>query len=104
LTLDATAGVEGSPLSVAARATVEALDGAGLLEPRHALAVQLVLTLAESIDSNLAGGGRVTVAVAQAVRLLQDALAALPVPVVGEVDPLTVFLRERGRIAREALA
>jgi hypothetical protein len=104
LTLGATDVAGGSPLTVAAQATIEALEAAGLLEPRHTLAVQLVLTLASSIDSNLRHGGKVTVAVAQAARQLQDALAALPVPAVGDVDPLAVFLGERARIGREVLA
>jgi len=103
LTWDQGADSTSSPLSVAARATIEALDGAGLLEARHTLGVQLVLTLATSIDANLRRDGKVTVAISQAARQLQDALAALPVPVVDQTDPLAVFLGERAVIRREAL-
>jgi hypothetical protein len=104
LTWDATAGVGDSPLSRAARATIEALDGAGLLEARHTLGVQLVLTLAASIDANLRRDGKVTVAISQAARQLQDALAALPAPVVDDGDPLAAFLGERAVIRRDVLA
>jgi hypothetical protein len=104
LTWDTPSAAGDSPLSEAARATIDALNGAGLLEPRHTLSVQLVLTLASSIDVNLRRDGKVTVAISQAARQLQDALAALPVPVVDEADPLAVFLGERAGIAREALA
>jgi hypothetical protein len=103
LTLPGTDTVGGSPLSNAARATIEALDAAGLLEPRHTLGVQLVLTLAGSIDANLRRDGKVTVAISQAARQLQDALAALPEPVIGEEDPLALFLRDRAGIARDVL-
>lgn len=104
LTLGTTAAGGASPLSVAARATIAALDEAGLLEARHTLSVQLVLTLAESIDANLRRDGKVTVAISQAARQLQDAVAALPVPLVDDADPLALFLGERARIAREAMA
>jgi hypothetical protein len=103
LTLPGADPAAGSPLLDAARATIDALDGAGLLQARHTLGVQLVLTLAGSIDANLRRDGKVTVAISQAARQLQDALAALPEPVVDDEDPLALFLGERARIGREAL-
>lgn len=98
----ATSGV--SPLARAAQATIAALEAQGLLEDRHTLAVQLVLTLAESIDKNLTRDGKVTVAISQAMKQLQDALGALPVPVVDAGDPLGIWMDDRHALAARVLA
>ena len=70
---------ETGALTDAAIATVAALESDGLLEPRHALTVQLVLGLAQNIDRAMSAG-KVTVALAQSTKQLLDALAALPAP------------------------
>lgn len=72
----------GSPseLEEAARASIRALDAAGLLKPRHALTVHLILSLARSLGAEMQRG-KITVAMSQATKQLLDAWATLPEPI-----------------------
>jgi hypothetical protein len=65
-----------TPLEVAARATLAAMDAEGLLKGRHAVTAQLVLDLARVIGDGVRLGK--TAAVALAARQLLDAVASLP--------------------------
>ena len=78
-------GTTPSELETAARATIQALDEGGLLEPRHALTVQLILGLSRSLGRDMAMG-KITVAMSQATRQLLDAIATLPVPTGAPAD------------------
>lgn len=90
-------------LGAAALKTVEALEAEGLLRPRHALLVQMIRTLAQSIDKNLERDGKVTVAISQATKQLLDALAALPEPAVKPAQGFEEFLSEWSSVRQEAI-
>lgn len=70
-----------SNLQLAARRTIAALDSQGLLEERHALTCQLLLDLADAVDSGRRAGR--ASAVAMAAAQLREAYLTLPEPVVG---------------------
>lgn len=92
---------DNAALVKAAVATVAALEADGLLEPRHALAVQSILTLAEQIGQQ--STGKFTVAIGNGWRTLLDAIAALPVPessVSGDWDELAKRFAEADVAAR----
>lgn len=88
-------------LVTAAVATVSALEQGGLLEDRHALTVQTILALAESIGRE--ASGKFTVAVGQGWRTLLDAIASLPEPATGPAadwDAMAAAFAEADRRAR----
>lgn len=91
-------GLEGArpndtPMVSAARFTLAALDEAGRIEPRHALLVQLILSLSGAIDGGTRQGR--ASAVAMASKELREALLQLdPPPEEGD----------QGEAARRALA
>lgn len=90
-------------LGAAAIRTVEALEAEGLLRPRHALLVQMIRTLAQSIDKNLERDGKVTVAISQATKQLLDALAALPEPAVKPAQGFEEMFGEWQAARQEAM-
>lgn len=77
-----TAPVAGAPseLEDAAKASIRALDEAGLLKPRHALTVRLILSLSRSLGMEMSRG-KITVAMSQATKQLLDAWSTLPEPI-----------------------
>src|SRR5213075_947187 len=68
-------------LETAARRSLMALDQAGLLEPRHALTMRLVLDLARAVGRSAQKGQ--AAAAAMAAAQLREAWALLPQPVDG---------------------
>lgn len=74
-------GREG-PMVASARTTLEAL--AGNLEPRHAVLVQLVLSLAGAIDRGVVSGR--ASAVAMAAKQLLETMLVLDPPPEGPTD------------------
>lgn len=75
---------ESSPLRVAVQATLEALDDAKLLEPRHTAIAQLALELADAVTAGRRSGRASAVAMASAQLLA--ALEALPQPAGIDAD------------------
>ena len=71
-----------SPMRRAVIATIEALEGDSLLEPRHAAMCQLALELADSVTAGRRSGR--ASAAAMAAGQLRDTLLALPAPVAGD--------------------
>lgn len=84
LGVTAPASSEPGPLLKAAQATIAALEQDGLLEGRHALRVQAVLQLAETLSRE--GRGKLTVAVGQGWRTLLDMMESLPEPTAAASD------------------
>lgn len=70
---------------VAARVTLDALRDADRLEPRHAVLVQLVLSLAAAIDRGVLAGRASAVAMA-AKQLLETMIVLDPPPEDGDAD------------------
>lgn len=66
-------------LLAAATATIEALQGEGVLTARHAITCQVVLQLAEAVDRGLAAA-RVSVATATLSKQLIESIESLPEP------------------------
>ena len=94
-----------SALVAAAVATIRALEDQGLLEPRHALQVQAILSLAEQIGADRSG--KFTVAVGQGWRTLLDAIEQLPQPTAERSDEWDAMARafaEADAAARAAVA
>lgn len=71
------------PLTLAARATLDALEAQELLEDRHAITKALVLQLSQAVDRGLAMP-KVSVATATLSKHLLEAVDALPQPVVSD--------------------
>jgi peroxiredoxin family protein len=69
---------EASAMRKAVVATIEALQDAGLLQPRHVAMCQLALELADSVAAGRRSGR--ASAAAMASRELRETLLALPVP------------------------
>lgn len=88
-------------LERAALASMEALDADGVLEPRHALTVQLVLELSRVIGAGVRTGK--TAAVAMAAKQLLEAIESLPTPAPdpGDKDPWAELERRLAEAARE---
>lgn len=74
-----------TPMVKAARATLDALATAQVLEPRHAVLVQLVMSLAGAIDAGVRSGRASAVAMA-AAQLRETMLVLDPPPEVGATD------------------
>ena len=85
LDLTTSGGHAPGAMRTAAVATLEALAAAELLEPRHTLTCQTVLSLSAAIDNGLSYG-KVSVATSTLVRHLLDAIDSLPAPVESAVD------------------
>ncbi len=75
--LDGLAGA--GPMAKAAKVTLDALADAGALEPRHAVLVQLVLSMAAAVDRGV-GSGRASAAAMAAKQLLETMLVLDPPP------------------------
>lgn len=88
-------------LSKAAVASIAALEQDGLIEARHALTVQLILGLAQSLDGDLARG-KITVAMSQATKQLLDAIDSLPTPDAGPSDEWDEMARAFAEADRRA--
>lgn len=71
-------------MRVAVVATIESLQSAGLLEPRHAGMVQLALELADAVER--AGQSSKPYSVALVAAQLRDTLLALPAPAGGDIN------------------
>lgn len=82
---------EPGPLLKAAQATISALEQDGLLTGRHAIQVQAILDLAETLSRE--GRGKLTVAVGQGWRTLLDMIEQLPQPEVASTDAWDDMLR-----------
>lgn len=92
-----------SPLEQAARRTLAALQGDGLLTERHALTCQLILDLAQAIDAGRRSGR--ASAVAMAAAQLREAFLSLPEPEEGpESDGWEALARELHDAARRQTA
>lgn len=80
-----TSGVD-QPMVASARVTLAALRDTGNLEPRHAVLVQLVLSLAGAIDAGVRSGR--ASAVAMAAKQLLETMLVLdpPAEAIGATD------------------
>lgn len=92
---------DSTPIENAARQTIEELHSVGLLEPRHALSVQLVLDLARSVGHGLVAA-RVSVATATLARQLLDAIETLPTPPPPVSDAWAVLEDQLAEAAAES--
>jgi len=81
------------PMVQAAAVSLQALQASGTLEPRHAVLVQLVRSLAGAIDRGVTSGR--ASAVAMAAKQLLDTMVVL--------DPPPEDGTDKARLAREAL-
>lgn len=81
-----------TPMETSARASLAALDAAGLLSARHALTCQLILELARVIGAGVRTGK--TAAVAMAAKQLLEAIDSLPKPDETPVDGFDAFLKQ----------
>lgn len=87
--LDIPTGAQGA-ITEAAKATLAALDQDHLLEARHALTCQVVLSLAQAVDRGLAAH-RVTVATSTLSKQLLEAIETLPEPAEAGSDAWMAF-------------
>lgn len=81
------------PITAAASSTLDALRCAGLLEPRHALTCQVVMSLAGAVDRGLVAH-KVSVATATLSKHLLEAIATLPQPQAAGGDVWDEFQRK----------
>lgn len=89
-----------SHIERAAQATLANLEAQGLLEPRHALACQVVLELARAVGNGLAAP-KVTVATATLSKHLLEAMEALPQPEAPVSDAWADFERQLAEAATQ---
>jgi hypothetical protein len=92
-----------SPLVTAARRTIAAVDGAGLLRERDALTCALILDLSAAVSAGTRGGR--ASATAMAAAQLLAAIDRLPTPPEGgddDADPYTALARELRDAALQA--
>lgn len=67
------------PIETAANATLDVLNTSKTLEPRHALIIQMIRSLAMACDKGLAAP-KVSIATTTMLRQLSDLMVELPAP------------------------